>query len=53
MITTKRRRRKKGKKYFTKVHEDAIIEYIDCEDRELRNGIYRDVIRPVFGLLQK
>jgi hypothetical protein len=48
MIPQKRRRRKKGKKYFTKVHEDAIIEYIDCTDREKRNVIYRDVIRPVF-----
>lgn len=48
MAIKKRRRRKKGKKYFTKVHEDAIIEYIDCECREERNVIYRDVIRPVF-----
>ena len=26
-MAAKKRRRKKGKKYFTKVHEDAIIEY--------------------------
>jgi len=30
------------------MHEEAILKYIDCPDREERNVIYRDVIRPVF-----
>ena len=45
---TKKTRRKKGKKYFTQVHEDAILEYKGCDDPSHRNVIYRDVIRPVF-----
>jgi|TARA_R110002020_G_scaffold72542_9_gene186677 hypothetical protein len=43
-----KRKKKKSKQYFTQVHEDAILEYISCEDREKRNIIYRDVIQPVF-----
>ena len=45
---TKKKRRKKGKKYFTQVHEDAILEYKGCDDPSHRNVVYRDVIRPVF-----
>ena len=40
--------KKKSNQYFTKVHENAILEYMDCEDHSERNVIYRDVIRPVF-----
>ena len=44
----RRTRKKKSNIYFTKVHENAILEYINSEDQTLRNEIYRDVIRPVF-----
>jgi len=43
-----RKRRKKSNQYFTKVHENAILEYINSEDLKHRNETYRDVIRPVF-----
>jgi hypothetical protein len=48
MKTKKKRAKKKKNIYFTKMHEEAILKYIDCPDREERNVIYRDVIRPVF-----
>tara|TARA_Y100000310_G_scaffold333749_1_gene411932 strand:- start:420 stop:1103 length:684 start_codon:yes stop_codon:yes gene_type:complete len=44
----KKRRKKKSNKYFTIVHENAILEYINSEDQNFRNEIYRDVIQPVF-----
>jgi hypothetical protein len=44
----KKRRKKKSNKYFTIVHENAILEYIGSEDQNFRNQIYRDVIQPVF-----
>ena len=45
----KRKRRKKtNNNYFTKVHEDAILEYISCLDLDHRNKLYRNVIQPVF-----
>jgi len=44
----KKRRKKKNNNYFTKVHEDAILEYINCEDRNLRNEIYKEIVRPAF-----
>ena len=47
-MTRKRRRRKKGKKYFTEVHENAILEYIASNDPIHKNHIYRSVIQPVF-----
>jgi len=40
--------KKKNNNYFTKVHENAILEYINSEDQAFRNEIYRDVIQPVF-----
>ena len=40
--------RRKGKKYFTQVHEDAILEYINSDSRARRNVLYRDTIQPVF-----
>ena len=43
-----RKKKSKSKQYFTQVHEDAILEYISCEERDKRNIIYRDVIQPVF-----
>jgi len=44
----KKRKKKKNNNYFTKVHENAILEYINSEDQDFRNEIYRDVIQPVF-----
>jgi hypothetical protein len=44
----KKRKKKKNNNYFTKVHENAILEYINSEDQAFRNEIYRDVIQPVF-----
>ena len=51
--TTKKkiRRTKKGRGtyYFTKVHEDAIVEYSNSTDRKLREDLYREYIGPVFS----
>ncbi len=44
----KRKRRKKGKQYFTKVREEAILDYTRSENQEERNEIYRYIIQPVF-----
>ena len=44
MKTTKR----KNKRYFTEVHEAAILDYIASDCRNERNVLYRDIIRPVF-----
>ena len=41
--------RKKNKNhYFTKVHQDAIVEYCSTEDMKLRNELYKNYIGPVF-----
>ena len=40
------RRSKNSKKYFTKVHEDAIIEYNNSTDYERREELYRTLIEP-------
>jgi len=45
---TKKRRKKTSNIYFTKVHEDAILEYINSQNQVQRNELYREVIRPVF-----
>lgn len=42
------KKNKKGNHYFTKVHEDAIIEYINCDDNKRRNELYINFINPVF-----
>ena len=45
----KRKRRKKGSnQYFTKVHENAILEYQKCTTQKERNELYKDIIRPAF-----
>ena len=49
--TTKKRGRKpKGtkRKYFTQVHEDAIIRYVASEDYTEKCQLYEDFIRPAF-----
>ena len=47
-MVKKRRRKKKSNKYFTKVHENAILDFVASTDDHFRNEIYRDVIRPAF-----
>ena len=44
----KKRRKKKNNNYFTKVHENAILDFVASTDNTFRNEIYRDVIRPAF-----
>mgnify|MGYP003117342797 CR=1 FL=1 len=42
-------RKKSNKKhYFTKVHENAIIDYCSSQDPKLRNDLYKEFIGPVF-----
>jgi hypothetical protein len=43
--------RKKSKKnyYFTKVHEQAIIDYCKTTDSKERNRLYKELIGPVFN----
>jgi len=43
-----RKKKRKSNKYFTQVHEDAILEYISCDRGARRNIVYRDIIQPVF-----
>ena len=43
-----RQRRKKSKKYFTQVHEDAIIQYALSQELRERTKLYKALIRPVF-----
>ena len=43
------RRSKNSKKYFTQVHEDAIIEYNNSTDYARREELYRTLIQPTFS----
>ena len=45
-----KKKRKKSTKnhYFTKVHEDAIVQYARTNDRELRSKLYIEYIQPAF-----
>jgi hypothetical protein len=43
-----KKKKRKSNKYFTQVHEDAIVDYITCNSNSKRNVLYRDVIQPVF-----
>jgi len=47
-MTKKKRSKRKSNKYFTHVHEKAILDYIFSEDKADRNVIYRNTIRPAF-----
>ena len=46
---TKKRAPRKKNRYFTKVHEDAIIQYASTQDRALRTVLYIDYIEPAFN----
>ena len=50
-MTKKKRKmaRKSKNKYFTKVHEEAIINYILTEDNKIRTELYVNYIEPAFG----
>ena len=43
--STKKKKRNKNY-YFTKVHEEAIIEYSNTADRDRRGVLYKDLIQP-------
>ena len=46
----KRTRRKRPKnEYFTKVHENAIIEYARITDQSRRTELYVSLIQPAFN----
>jgi len=49
LIQKPKRRRKKGKQYFTKVHEQAIIDYVASDNLKERSQLYNDFIGPVFN----
>ena len=52
MMEQKGRRRKRRKNnYFTKVHENAIIEYAKTDDRSVRSELYISYIGPAFNEL--
>jgi len=42
------RKRKAGKHYFTKDHENAIIDYVATDDQKIRTQLYIDWIGPAF-----
>jgi DNA-directed RNA polymerase specialized sigma subunit len=41
----------KEKQYFTKDHENAIIEYTQTQDQKLRQKLYKELIGPAFNEL--
>jgi len=41
--------KKKSNKYFTEVHEQAIIQYALSRDLRERTQLYKDILRPVFN----
>jgi len=45
------RRSKNSRNYFTKVHENAIIEYNNTDDFKRREELYRTLIQPTFSEL--
>ena len=44
-----RRRKKNSRNYFTKVHEDAIIEFNNTDDQRRRDELYSTLIGPAFN----
>ena len=43
------RRKRKKNHYFTKVHEEKILEYVDSQDLKIRTEIYVKFIQPAFS----
>jgi len=50
-LMTKKRAPRKKNRYFTKVHEDAIIQYARTQDRGIRTELYINYIEPAFNEL--
>ena len=50
MIKKNRRRKRKTNNYFTRVHQDAIVEYAISDDKEEKTKLYI-VIQPAFDQL--
>ena len=49
MAKKKSRYKTKKNHYFTQVQEDAILEYIECNDRDRRNVLYKELIGPALS----
>jgi len=49
MPPRKIQRTKKGRQYFTKIHENAIIKYAQTEDPRIRTHLYLAYIQPAFN----
>lgn len=47
----KKRRKRTANHYFTKVHEQAIVDYVATDDMDERERLYRDFIGPAFSEL--
>ena len=47
----KRKRRSKGRLYFTQEHQDAIVAFAKSDNHEEREKLYRDLIGPTFNEL--
>ena len=48
MATMRKRRKKRGNHYFTKDHQEAIIEYSSTKDIKRRTELYIEYIGPVY-----
>lgn len=44
----KRGRKPKNKQYFGEEQEKAVREYLSCEDKEQKNLIYNEILKPAF-----
>lgn len=44
----KRGRKPKNKQYFGEEQENAVREYLLCEDKEQKNVIYNEILKPAF-----
>ena len=47
----RKRKRRTKREYFTKVHEEAILEYCSTEDLARKNELYEDLIQEAFHQL--
>jgi len=47
----KKKKRRTSNQYFTKVHEQAIVDYVATDDLAVREELYREYIGPVFDEL--
>jgi len=47
-ILKKKRKKRTKNYYFTKVHENAIVEYTKTDDNKIRTRLYVDFIQPAF-----